>query len=297
MENMAVRKLFTLLSACTSDESSLARIVLEGMEQSDDKKVLSAMGNFAFLTSEAWILETRMSQFKIPPVSHCSTLFDMSSNLRKMVVEFKQLREESEKNAKVPINQPYQSVHIMEKGRLSDLIMEKKRALEDSEGYQVWKDRNNYVYQNDAASQLKNDMDSFTNADSSLEEIHASYAILNNFKNHFERNERDIITVERVKQESKRKKFDNFSYSVIVFVIISAIGLIVTVFKQEGFWSGFGVIIIEILAFFAVYIISDIISKVLGIFVKRFEVIYGDNLLIFGYIGLLIFNIWATLAG
>lgn len=272
------KQLLTLLAACVKDDSTLGTIMLHRISTGEDYHFVKNLGDYSFLTGQGVSVCKRVQQFILPESASYSTACSLDSELNSIVTEFKQLLEESEKNAGTPINSQYQPVHIMEKSKLSDLIGDKKKALEDSGGYRVWKERNNYVYRNEEAGSLKKEMDSFAIADSSLEEIYASYATLNTFKNRVEGNKKNIIAAEVYKQQRKKqitdnlyKRIDNLSYKLI---FISGLVVIVSGYFKDKLWGGFYTFGAEILAFCvlmaAINIIKGILVFIGGFFTKNY---------------------------
>jgi hypothetical protein len=261
------KQLLTLLAACVKDDNILGNIVLHRISTGSDYQLVKNLDDYSCLTEQGISIYKRAQQFILPESASYSTACNLDSELNKTVTELKQLQIESEKNAGISINEPYQPVHIIEKGRLSDLIRDKKRALEATEGYQVWKERNNYVYRNEAASQLKKDMDTFSWAESSLEEIHASYAILNTFRNRFEENKREIITVETNQKQRKKQATDNLFRRMdnIFYTLLYISGLIVVVsgYVKDKLWGGFYTLGAEILAGIALVIALNIVIEVI----------------------------------
>lgn len=180
----------------------MTQIVLEKVIESEEYQLLSSMDQFDFLTDRGRNLEKRMRDFKIIQPDNLASTYNLINSLTSLASEFKDTLKESKSNAEEPINRPYSEAHILEKNYLQIRLDQDKRALDKSEVYCLWQDRNNYFYENDAAHQLKVEMDSFKCGTKNQAEIRQSYVAMESFQNRFQQNRSGIISF----QEYEKRK-------------------------------------------------------------------------------------------
>jgi sRNA-binding protein len=202
LEDIRVRKIFTLLSACVKNDLPMMQIVIEKMRQSEEYHLLSSLDEFVFLSDQGRNLERRVRNFKLVQQKNLARTYNLLNNLNSLASEFKNVLNESRNAAEEPINRDYREVHILEQNYLQIRLKHDERTLNKSEVYRLWQDRNDYLYENDVARRLKVDMDFFQCSIVTKAKIHLSYAALESFQNRFQQNRSQIISV----QESRKRK-------------------------------------------------------------------------------------------
>ena len=236
MEDKAVRKLFTLLSACVINDNLMIQIVLKKMRKTEEYQLLSSLEQFHFLTYQGRKLEKRMWDFLDFKPDNLAATYNLLNNLTTLASEFKNVVKKSRISAEEPIDRPYGEVHILEKNYLQNRLDHDKRALEESEVYCLWQGRNNFVYESDAARQLKFEMDSFKCGTVTLADIRQAYVTLESFQSRFQQNRSGIITHQEYEQrenalnaliESKQKSTRYKKRIKILSIIISVMFIIV----------------------------------------------------------------------
>ena len=245
MEDIAIRKLFTLLSACTNNHTPMIQILKEKLILSEEYQLLSSLDQYFFLSDQGRDLKKRIRDFKIIQPDNLASAYNLLNNLTSLASEFKNVLAVSKSNVEVPINRSYREAHILEKGYLQKTLERDKTTLETSEVYLQWQDKNNYYYENEAAYELKEEMDYFKCDTETLAEIHQSYVALEAFQNRFQQNRDWIVSheeyVQREKalnEEKKRRRkawiSKNYPGWLLGLDVIVVIGVIIYIGNKRG---------------------------------------------------------------
>lgn len=256
-----VRRLLTLLAACTKDEYLLSKIVQERLQASPQYKVLQQVNDYDFLTEQAVNIKTRMQGFSLPENANVAQCYQAFDQLEGLIREFNTLKEESEKNAGLSIGSSYQPIHIISKGVLADLVREKRQALENSAEYRIWQGRHGYVFLNDETRQLEKDMNAFQCRADSLPEIHDSYQQLRSLATRFKNgnNNNGIITTEEHRKRQSAKNIAQLKkvvkYALIIGAILGIGGAI------RHYWDNIVSFFSSALTWIAACVICGIIGK------------------------------------
>ena len=301
MQDIAIRKLFTLLSACVKNHTPMIQILKEKMILSADYQLLSSLEQFDFLTDQGKDLVKRIRDLRIIQQDSLANTYNLINNLTSLASEFKDVLNESRLNAEEPINRPHREAHILEKGYLQIRLDYDKRALETSEVYRLWQDRNNYFYENEAAYELKEEMDSFQCGTETLAEIRRSYVALEVFQNRFQQNRSWIISRQEYEQREKalieekkrrRKEWisENYPLGLEVLALIITVGVIISAGVEKGFVGVLVAISGDIVGGFVIWVLASVLFFILSLFMgedtsaKALAVVFSILVILYQYL-------------
>jgi hypothetical protein len=296
LQDIEVRKIFTLLSACTKNDQPLVQSVLEEMEQSIDYHILASLDQYVFLTNKGRDLEMLMKNFKIPAQMDCTQAFALVGKFTPMMDSFKQILQESSDNADISIDESYKDIHIIKREHLASSLIESRDILVKSEGFELWRDRAKYVYRNGESQKLKEEMDHFTCPTTTLGEIHVSYATLNAFRQRFEQHQDNIVTWQSVNQQRHERIREWLEKWLTICGLLALVGVAVYTIRYVG---SYGVMddevfryeIIGMIGLLVLYFIARLLVFILSKNYKLLEEWAGETIKVIVFIGWIVWQL------